>query len=59
MFKKAEIEIYDLDLNEDIITVSGDPTENGDGDDIYPFQLTSESQIYIHGIAMEIYNTSH
>lgn len=37
MFKKAEIEIYDLDLNEDIITVSGDPTENGDGDDIYPF----------------------
>lgn len=36
MFKKAEIEIYDLDLNEDIITVS-DPTENGDRDDIYPF----------------------
>lgn len=38
MFKKAEIEIYDLDLSEDVITVS-DPKENekGDGDVIYPF----------------------
>lgn len=37
MFKKAEIEIYDLDLTEDIITAS-DPKDNDDGGDvIYPF----------------------
>ena len=37
MFKKAEIEIYDLDLNEDIITAS-DYKDNEDyGDVVYPF----------------------
>lgn len=38
MFKKAEIEIYDLDLTEDIITASpGDYKDNDDdGDVIYP-----------------------
>ena len=38
MFKKAEIEIYDLDLTEDIITTSpNDYKDNEDGGDvIYP-----------------------
>ena len=36
--KNSELDaLYLSDLNEDIITVSGDPTENGGGDDIYPF----------------------
>ena len=38
MFKKAEIEIYDLDLLEDII-ITSDPTVNDaeDPDVIWPF----------------------
>ncbi len=32
MFKKAELEIYDLDLNDIIVT--SDPNVNLDGDDI-------------------------
>lgn len=32
MFKKPELEIYDLDLN-DIIVTSGDPGKNTDDDD--------------------------
>lgn len=37
MFKKAEIEIYDLDLTEDIITASDLKDNNDGGDVIYPF----------------------
>ena len=40
MFKKAKIEIYELDLLEDIITISGDPTDNedeDDGDHVFPW----------------------
>lgn len=37
MFKKAEIEIYDLDLTEDIITASDKTDNDNDGDVIYPF----------------------
>ena len=36
MFKKAEIEIYDLDLNEDIITASDQKENEGDEDVLYP-----------------------
>ena len=37
MFKKAEIEIYDLDLTEDIVTASDKTDNDNDGDVIYPF----------------------
>ena len=38
MFKKAELEIYDLDLLEDIITASNDDyKEDGDDDTVFPF----------------------
>ena len=37
MFKKAEIEISDLDLTEDIITASDKTDNDNDGDVIYPF----------------------
>ena len=39
MFKKAELEIYDLDLLEDIITVSGDLGENLGEDAITPMPI--------------------
>lgn len=36
MFLKAELEIYELDLDKDII-VTSEPGANGDDDTIWPF----------------------